>query len=58
LEERVDLAASIQTAFELIKEDGDDRPRKCKAFNRDRYPRSEREEVDRIPYEIRFGSDV
>ena len=58
LEERVDLAASIQTAFELIKEDGDDRPRKCKAFNRDRYPRSECEEVDKIPYEIRFGSDV
>jgi methionine-gamma-lyase len=58
LEEKFDLDDSIRTAFELIKEDGDDRPRKCKTFDRDRYPGSEREEVDRIPYEIRFGSDV
>lgn len=58
LEEKFDLDDSIRTAFELVKEGGDDRPRKCKAFNRDRYPGTEREEVDRVPYEIRFGSDV
>lgn len=58
LEDKVDLGISIDTAFELIKEGGDDRPRECKAYSRNRYPGSEREKVDRIPYEVRIGSDV
>ena len=58
LEDKVDLGISMETAFELIKEGGDDRPRECKTLSRDKYPRPEREEVAGIPYEIRFGSDV
>ena len=58
LEDKVDLDISIETAFEMIKEGGDDRPRECKAHSRDRHSGAKCEEVDRLPYEIRFGSDV
>jgi len=58
LEDKEDLGASIDVAFELVKEEGDDRPRECKAYCRDRHSRSECEKVDRIPYEVRFGSNV
>jgi methionine-gamma-lyase len=58
LEEKFDLDDSIQTAFELLKEEGDDRPRECAAHYRNRRSRPKREGVDGIPYEIRFGSNV
>lgn len=58
LEDKEDLYISMEMAFELVKEVEDDRPRESKACSRDGDSRSECEKVDRIPYEIRFGSNV
>jgi len=58
LEEKEDLGISIDTAFELVKEGRDDRPRECKAYSRDRHPWPKLDAFDKIPYVIRFGSEV
>ena len=58
LENAEDLLISIQTAFELVKEGGNDRPRECKAYSRDRNTRPKRKKLDQVPFEVRFGSNV